>query len=254
MTLCRRLLALVVAAFSLCGCAPKISVGEDRCGAERPAKNGVISRLEGDETSFFYPDDIQHEGQIGGGKVTARGDVHDYYGWGLATDCLDVADWDGLSFRAVGSLGTEKQAQFEVQLRTYSNVPSVDSNGSGACTLDGEGGAWDCCRNNSFVAQGVTEHVAVVYRIPWSDFSGGNPEPILDPTELVGIQLQFNCEVGMGACDVDLEIDNLQFYKGEANLGPRDEGPAMVKRQGCDAEDPASTPAPAASSASDAGL
>src|SRR5690606_30560192 len=110
-----------------------------------------------------------------------------------------------------------------VQAQTYTNYPSKADDRAGGCTLDGAAKAWACCTNNAFVAEGVGP-TAETYSIPWSAFTGGIPEPTLDPSELLGIQFQFNCrEVPETPCDVAVTIDRVHFYRGKPRLGPRDD-------------------------------
>jgi hypothetical protein len=63
---------------------------------------------------------------------------------------------------------------------------------------------------DSIVSESISRTPRTV-QVPWSILTGGSPAPRLDPTQLLGIQLQFDC--GETQCQPKITLAALNFYK-----------------------------------------
>ncbi len=70
---------------------------------------------------------------------------------------------------------------------------------------------WSDCKLNTKTFTEVTTAPKIV-EFAWSDFTGGKPFSPVDPTELVGVQLQFWCG-GDPSCTIDVTFDDFAFYR-----------------------------------------
>lgn len=133
--------------------------------------------------------------------------VGDYAGFGLwFGPCSDASAFEGIEFTISGTITNGGSLDFQVQ--TSKNYPIDDSSKKGEC----EGTFSDGCAFNTKSNVAVSETPEVV-QVPWSDLVGGQPESTLDPSELLGIQWQFNCPSDADAeCEVDIVLDDVKFY------------------------------------------
>lgn len=133
--------------------------------------------------------------------------VEDYAGFGLwFGPCSDASAFEGIEFTISGTLGSEGSLDFQVQ--TSRNYPIDTANKKGEC----EGTFSDGCGFNTKSSIVVTDTAEVV-QVRWEDLVGGQPLASLDPSELLGIQWQFNCPSDAEEpCEVDVVIDDVKFY------------------------------------------
>jgi hypothetical protein len=47
--------------------------------------------------------------------------------------------------------------------------------------------------------------------LSWSEFVGGLPVPSTDPAQLLGFELQFQCQAAMGGCALDVNVGTVRF-------------------------------------------
>jgi hypothetical protein len=125
----------------------------------------------------------------------------------------DASAFSGFAFDISGSLGG---ATVDVQMQMTPDYPLKESN-KGTCDYVTAGydstSMWNYCTNphvelSSILAELTTTPATV--KVPWSLLIGGNPVPEIDPTQLLGIQFQFNC--GSPDCVVNINLDNITFY------------------------------------------
>lgn len=94
-----------------------------------------------------------------------------------------------------------------VLLQTASNYPIGGARGG--CMYDSEDEKWSVCTNNFMeLTEPLSGLTHVV--IGWDEFGGGSPVSSVDPTELLGVQFQFNCGA---TCDIDVVLADLSFVE-----------------------------------------
>lgn len=146
----------------------------------------------------------------GGLRLQATIPANGYVGFGMwfGPSCSDASAFDGISF-AIGGDGGNTQIQVQVQMsRDY---PIDAANNKGECEFTDEETKWSECTNNATTIEGVNA-TQQEYQLGWEEFQGGTPITPLDPTELLGIQWQFNC--GSADCPLDVVLDDVMFYTG----------------------------------------
>jgi len=103
--------------------------------------------------------------------------------------------------------GTLDGASFNVQFRSSEALPIDDTAQIGECVWSSASTKWSDCKNPSFTPDTVGVGTLV---LPFTDFAGGVPVDSLDPSGLLGLQLQFGCGAAAG-CEVELVLDQLRF-------------------------------------------
>lgn len=138
----------------------------------------------------------------------AAGDYNGIVFW-FGPACNDARHFSGISFSIKGTLN----AQLQVQMQTSRNYPVDTTNAKGECTNPANPDVmdWGYCKNNYVTVATALTTEAQTLQFAWADFTGGNPIATLQPAELVGIQLQFNCGADAD-CTPDVTIDDLTFY------------------------------------------
>jgi hypothetical protein len=121
--------------------------------------------------------------------------------------------FSGVSFSILGYLGG---SSVDVQILTNGDYPKGLTRGQ--CDYVAAGASqWSYCKNphvdlSSIVVGGVTSAMQTA-QITWSMFTGGSPTGTADCSQLLGIQLQFNCpSTATTGCTPNVTIDNLRFY------------------------------------------
>lgn len=140
-------------------------------------------------------------------SLNVTGDVVAYAGFGFwFGPCVDASQYSGITFTVGGNLG-DNQLQFQVQ--TSRNYPVDDSNTKGECS-----GSWGSgCDNNNFTyTEDMIGEEPIAIDVMWADLTGGDPVDPLDPTELLGIQWQFNCAAD-AVCPLELTFDDVAFIQ-----------------------------------------
>jgi hypothetical protein len=185
----------------------------------KDVKWGTSTSLTGG-TFLYFPDGADADAPIG---VIEAGTLHitatiapnDYNGFGFyfGPNCgSDATAFAGISFD-IG--GTITGAAVDVQVQMTPNYP-LNDNSKGTCDYEAAGAAkWDYCTNPhvslaKLMADAPFPETLTTVQVPWAELVGGNPQDAIDATQLLGIQLQFNC--GDVACPIDVKIDNLKFY------------------------------------------
>jgi len=132
-----------------------------------------------------------------------------YAGFGLAfTPCSDATAFASISSSILGSLGG---AVIKLQLQTSRNLPIDAQSTRGECAYTSASTMWDNCGFNTIAMSGVAS-TAKAFSYTFAQLTGGKPITPTDPTELVGIQWQFECGTGSN-CVVDITLDDVRFVK-----------------------------------------
>jgi hypothetical protein len=116
--------------------------------------------------------------------------------------CVSAAAFTGITFTIGGTLGG---GSAEFQLQTSKDYPIDTINAKGECT-----GSWSqgCASNKSAVSVPAT---ATPVTLLWTVLTGGQPEATVDPSEILGVQWQFNCPATATTCAVDITLDDVTF-------------------------------------------
>jgi hypothetical protein len=158
----------------------------------------------------------QHYGSAGvvltaaitsGGQLRLTSTIPAFQFVGFALDfntCSDASDFAGVSFTIQGNTAG---SSFFLQLETSRNMP-YDLPG-GQCEFASEATRWEDCYYNRIAITDVTATAKAV-DVPWSQFTGGVPITPVDETELLGMQLQFQCATGT-ECAVDVTITEVRL-------------------------------------------
>ncbi|MBN1606379.1 MAG: hypothetical protein JW940_07080 [Polyangiaceae bacterium] len=159
--------------------------------------------------TFLYPSSIEVTAAItAGGSLELSSSVPfgNFVGFVLAFNAsYDASRFAGLSFTVGGNLAP---AALDVSLRTSHTTPIGST--CGECEYTSEATMWSDCMLNTKTLTDITTSPGTV-QFAWSDFTGGKPFSPVDPTELVGIQLQFWCGTASG-CAIDVTFDDFSFY------------------------------------------
>jgi hypothetical protein len=145
-------------------------------------------------------------------KLTSTLSSGEYVGFGLALEgCFDASVWHGISASIAGSVGSF--GFLKVAVQTSKNTPLDITPGKGECTFTSQSTEWTECGYNSVAVSGVSA-TAKTFSYTWSKFTGGLPVDPVDPTEIVGIQFQFECSLSASsACAIDVTLDNIMFVQ-----------------------------------------
>jgi hypothetical protein len=191
----------------------------------------------GDDTSlsggqFTYKDSIADYAPItssieftqGAASLSLTGTAVEYAGFIMwFGPCTDASTWDGVELQVTGTLGG---GQLFVQLQTDEDHPDQ------ACP-HGEDDDWEVCGNPQYlVAEGITTDGLTPIKIPWAQFTGGKPNPDVNPKQLRGIQIQVGCALATAdssdatstssdssepkptePCAFNVEVHDLRWYK-----------------------------------------
>ena len=169
----------------------------------------------GDDTTLtggsFYYDSDSTDGvdmlvaTVTDGALGITGDVVSYAGFGLwFGPCLDASQFDGIEFTISGDFG---ESGLEFQVQTSRNYPIDTANSKGACAGEWSNG----CVSNTFSPTIESSETPTKLQIAWADLTGGDPIAPIDPTELLGLQWQFNC-ASDATCTPNVVIDDVKFY------------------------------------------
>jgi len=132
-----------------------------------------------------------------------------YSGFGLylknPEKCFDASKYTGIRMTIGGTVG---DAMVYLQVQMNDNYPIDATNSKGACVGD-----WSSCSNNQFQLATLTPTPTEV-EVPFASITGGNPQAQLDPSQLLGVQWQFNCPSGGStvSCPINVSIGSVVFY------------------------------------------
>lgn len=120
--------------------------------------------------------------------------------------CINASDFAGVRFTATGSLGGTTMI---VKAQTSPDYPVDVANTKGKCPFQVLANQFtECVQPFS----NITALPAGEIALPWSSFSGGSPLPQVDPRQLLGFELQFQCPGGgTTPCALDLNVGTISF-------------------------------------------
>ncbi len=166
---------------------------------------GTPKALNGGQ--FFYQDTPEQKltATVKDGALTLSGTVTTYAGWGLYFGpCSDASRFTGVSMLLGGTIG--EMGELEVQAQTSKNTPIDKANKRGECVGD-----FTTCTYNKLAGVPVPA-TPMPLRVPFVSLVGGQPVTPFDPTEMLGLQWQFNCDP-TSPCAVEVTLDDLMFYQ-----------------------------------------
>jgi hypothetical protein len=117
--------------------------------------------------------------------------------------CVDGSTYSGVQFPMTGELGT---ATLLVKMQTSPNYPVDVRNTKGQCPFMRDADKYTECQQPFASLTALEDPMS----FEWTDFTGGVPVADLDPAQLLGFELQFQCQ-GMAECPVDVTVGNVSF-------------------------------------------
>jgi hypothetical protein len=136
-------------------------------------------------------------------SMTTNGDYTGIVLW--FGPCVNATAFAGLTFPVTGSLGG---ARMQVKAQTSPDYPVDVTNTKGKCTYPREADKFTTCQQPVVNIDALEMNPLV---LPWEMFTGGVPEVAVDPAQLLGFELQFQCQAPEGACEVDVTIGTVNF-------------------------------------------
>jgi hypothetical protein len=134
------------------------------------------------------------------------GTVSDYAQFGLHFyPCVDASDFAGVVLDLSGTVGTA-QLRVEVQLRSTTVQGQVPA---ATCLPANPDLWWQECAPPDHMFD--IPDPASPLDLPWSSFDGGVPTLKPDPTEITGIELEFDWSNGATPYQVDLTVNGISF-------------------------------------------
>jgi hypothetical protein len=129
--------------------------------------------------------------------VTATIEAGDYAGYmfNFAPACTNASTTQGLRFDVLSG-STLGNATLKVQMQQKSDYPSTANPGSrpGDCVPASVATQYgDCLSPSTTVSSSGSTLTAGTVELPWTTFGGGSPVSVLDSSQLMAIQWQFEC-------------------------------------------------------------
>lgn len=120
--------------------------------------------------------------------------------------CIDASDYGGVSFTVGGDMGG---AALKLQVQTAENYPADPPNSKGACVFENCDTRWSECKgpDTTLVVPAAGESLT----LDWSAFTTGSPNADVDPSGLVGLQFQLECQSQEAACEVDITLGSISL-------------------------------------------
>ena len=120
--------------------------------------------------------------------------------------CINASEFGGLTFN-VG--GTMDGAALKLQVQSAENYPAEPANMKGQCIFESCDTKWSECKgaDTTVVVPAAGEDVS----LEWSAFATGMPNAGVNPTGLVGLQFQLECQSQEAACEVDITLGNVSL-------------------------------------------
>lgn len=119
--------------------------------------------------------------------------------------CVNASAFTGLTFPVTGDLGG---ARMQVKAQTSPDYPIDVTNSKGKCVYETQEEQFTVCQQPVVNIDALEENPVV---LGWDEFTGGVPEPDIDPNQLLGFELQFQCQAEGGACELDVTIGTVSF-------------------------------------------
>lgn len=138
-------------------------------------------------------------------SMTTNGDYTGLVLW--FGPCVNATAFSGLTFPVTGSLGG---ARMQVKAQTSPDYPVDVTNTKGKCTYPREADKFTTCQQPVVNIDALEMNPLV---LPWDQFVGGVPVDRVDPGQLLGFELQFQCQATDGACEVDVTIGTVSFIQ-----------------------------------------
>lgn len=119
--------------------------------------------------------------------------------------CVNATAFTGLTFPITGDLGG---ARMLVKAQTSPDYPVDVTNSKGKCEYPREADKQDTCQQPAVAIDAIEENPLV---LEWAEFTGGVPLATVDPAQLLGFEVQFQCQAAEGACEVDVTLGTVNF-------------------------------------------
>jgi hypothetical protein len=119
------------------------------------------------------------------------------------TPCVNAAAFAGLRFPVRGELGG---ARLLVKPQTSPDYPVDVTNAKGKCEYPREDGKFTTCVQPTATIEALTENPVT---LSWEEFVGGAPLPTTDPAQLLGFELQFQCQAA--SCALNISIGTVEL-------------------------------------------
>jgi hypothetical protein len=124
------------------------------------------------------------------------------------TPCVNATAFTGVEFPATGSLGG---ATMILKMQTSPDYPVDVTNTKGKCSFTADSNKFNECVQPFM---NITALPAGSVNVPWSSLTAGVPMAAVDPAQLLGFELQFQCPgTASAACALDLKLGNVNFTK-----------------------------------------
>jgi hypothetical protein len=100
-----------------------------------------------------------------------------------------------------------------ILVQTSKNNPLDVWPGKGEWVFTSTSTKWTDCTYNRATVSSIGS-TAATFSHTWSQRTGGTPIAPVDPTEMLGIQLQFECtSTSSSGCAIDVTIDSVAFVQ-----------------------------------------
>lgn len=119
--------------------------------------------------------------------------------------CVNASAFAGLTFPVSGELGG---ASMLVKPQTSPDYPVDVANAKGKCEYPREDGKFTACVQPTAT---FTELGESPFALSWDEFVGGRPLATPDPAQLLGFELQFQCQAMGGSCALDIRVGDIQL-------------------------------------------
>lgn len=120
--------------------------------------------------------------------------------------CLNASAFSGVQFGATGQLGG---ATMIVKTQTSPDYPIDAVNSKGKCPYKVDANKFTECQQPT--ANVASLPASGTVSLPWAMFTGGIPVPNIDPSQLLGFELQFSCPGGGSSCALNLDLGQVKF-------------------------------------------
>lgn len=117
--------------------------------------------------------------------------------------CVNASAFRGLTFPVSGDLGG---ATMLVKAQTSPDYPVDVTNAKGKCEYPREDMKFTTCQQPTVTIDELSQSP---FALTWAEFTGGTPVATLDPAQLLGFELQFQCQAGN--CALDVSVGDVRF-------------------------------------------
>jgi hypothetical protein len=135
--------------------------------------------------------------------MAAMGDYTGIVLW--FTPCVNATAFAGLTFPMSGELGGSRLL---VKPQTSPDYPVDVANTKGKCPFESEATKFDSCAQPTATLDELAENPIT---LTWPEFVGGAPVAATDPAQLLGFELQFQCQATDGGCALDVRVGKVDF-------------------------------------------